>query len=328
VAVIAVAAAVAVPVWQKRERVIAMLRETAEARAQAAVADGLRAEFERMTGDYNFVLGRKFGFPPAVQLIEDVTRLLPDDTWLLQFELKTPSRGKEPVREIVLRGESGSASRLVALLEESKLFEQASPRSPMTKIQPGPGEIFDIGAQLKPLSPPAMIELVAAAPRDDAAAASGPAAAAAAPAPAAATPPDATRSASPAKAPEVAPAPVPAPASAPAAAPAAATPAPGAPAQPAAPASGMAPSGVPTPGAAPGTPLAGATQAPPEFTPVAPGTLPAGGPDPLPPASNPPAAKAAEPAPAPATGQASRPSGPWPQRRPPVARPQTEGGGS
>ena len=170
---VAVAAAVAVPIWQKRERFIATAKETAEARAQAAAADALRAEFEKMTGDYNFALARKFGFPPAVQLIEDLSRLLPDDTWLLQFELKTPSRGKEPVREVVLRGESGSASRLVALLEESKLFEQASPRSPMTKIQPGPGEIFDLGAQLKPLPPPAMIELVALAPPEGAAPAAG-----------------------------------------------------------------------------------------------------------------------------------------------------------
>ena len=325
---VAVAAAVAVPIWQKRERVIAMLRETAEARAQAAVADGLRAEFERMTGDYNFVLGRKFGFPPAVQLIEDVTRLLPDDTWLLQFELKTPSRGKEPVREVVLRGESGSASRLVALLEESKLFEQASPRSPMTKIQPGPGEIFDLGAQLKPLPPPAMIELVAPAAKDDAAPASGPAAAPAAGAPApaaaaatpAATPPDATRSATPAKAPEAAPAPSAAPSAAPTAAPA----------QPAAPASGSAPPGVPPQGATPsGAPLAGASQTPPEFTPVAPGTLPAGGPDPLPPAASPPAA-AAEPAPAPAAAAGQQPR--WrsasPPRRPTGERPQPQGGGS
>lgn len=158
-----VAAAIAVPIWQKRELVLAMLKDTAAARADAAASDALRTEFERMTGDYNFALAKKYGYPPAVQLVEDVTRLLPDDTWLLQFELKTAARGKEPLREIVLRGESGSAGRLVALLEDSKLFEQASPRSPMTKIQPGPGEIFDLGAQLKPLPLPAMIELTSSA---------------------------------------------------------------------------------------------------------------------------------------------------------------------
>ena len=50
----------------------------------------------------------------------------------------------------------------MTLLEESKLFAQAAPRSPTTKIQPGPGEIFDLGAQLRPLPPPPPIALVAA----------------------------------------------------------------------------------------------------------------------------------------------------------------------
>jgi len=308
-----VAAAVAVPIWQKRERVIGLLKEAAEARAQAAAADTLRAEFEKMTGDYNFALARKFGFPPAVQLIEDVTRLLPDDTWLLQFELKTPSRGKEPTREIVLRGESGSASRLVALLEESKLFEQASPRSPMTKIQPGPGEIFDLGAQLKPLSPPAMIELVSAAPTDDAAPAGVPTGirASGSPTPSAAmevtTRSDATRSARSEKPPEAVPAPA----------------AVRSPVTPGVPPQGAAPPGPPREGSVQSTP-----QPPSEFTPVAPGRLPAGGPDPLPSEATPPASAAMDSAPASAAGQASRSRSGLPTRRPLGERSQREGDGS
>ncbi len=155
--------AVGLPVWQKRDYTITMAQVTEQARVQAAAADTLRGEFERTTSDYNFALAKKYAYPSTVQLIEDISKLLPDDTWLLQLELKGATRGKEAQREMVLRGESGSAGRLVALLEESTLFEQASPRSPMTKIQPGPGEIFDIGAQLKPLPPPSMIELAAAA---------------------------------------------------------------------------------------------------------------------------------------------------------------------
>ena len=88
-------------------------------------------------------------------MVEDVTKLLPDDTWLTQLEMKTTARGKDARREVVLRGESANAGRLVSLLEDSKVFEQAAPRSPTTKIQPGPGEIFDLGAQLKTLPPAA-----------------------------------------------------------------------------------------------------------------------------------------------------------------------------
>ena len=58
-----------------------------------------------------------------------------------------------------------NAGRLVSLFEESKLFAQAAPRSPTTKIQPGPGEIFDLGAQLKPLPPPPPVQLASAPAR-------------------------------------------------------------------------------------------------------------------------------------------------------------------
>src|SRR5204862_6204707 len=73
-------------------------------------------------------------------------------------------RGKDGQRELTLRGESANAGRLVSLLEDSKLFTQAAPRSPTTKIQPGPGEIFDVGAQLKPSPPPQATPLDLTAP--------------------------------------------------------------------------------------------------------------------------------------------------------------------
>jgi general secretion pathway protein L len=155
----AAAAAIAIPLWQKREHAIALNKEADAARAQAAVSEGLRAELTRLTGDYNFALERKFAFPATVQVLDEITKLLPDDTWLTQMELKTVSRAKEaPHRELLLRGESANAGRLITLFEESKVFTQAAPRSPTTKIQPGPGEIFDLVAQIRPLPLPAPVD--------------------------------------------------------------------------------------------------------------------------------------------------------------------------
>ena len=177
-ALIAAAAlvATALPLWQKRGYAIALLQQAAQARAQADASGALREELERLTGDYNFALQKKYAFPTALQSIEDVTKLLPDDTWLTQFEMKSTAKGKEPHREILVRGESANAGRLISLLEESKLFELAAPRSPTTKIQPGPGEIFDLGAQLKPLPPPLPLQFATAGVAEavPAAAASGP----------------------------------------------------------------------------------------------------------------------------------------------------------
>jgi len=162
-------------------------QNTEQVRLQADASSALRQQLETMTGDYNYVLGKKYGFPSQVQVLDDVTKLLPDDTWLTQLEVKSAPKGKEPRRELLLRGESANAGRLVSLLEDSKVFVEAAPRSPTTKIQPGPGEIFDLGAQVAPTPPPLPLQL-ASTPVDPAAPPVVAPEAAAAPAP---TPPPA-----------------------------------------------------------------------------------------------------------------------------------------
>ena len=287
------------PIVQKREYAIALARQVDAARAQAAISDGLRTELERLTGEYNFALERKYAFPPTVQVLDEITKLLPDDTWLTQMELKTTARGKETQRELMLRGESGNAGRLITLFEESKVFAQAAPRSPTTKIQPGPGEIFDLVAQLRPLPPPAPVDVArAAAGGSDAGAPVTPAK------PPATTPPPAATPPSPATPPATASAP----------------PAPGeGPAGGMPPAAGTAPSATPGPSSTvPGTPTP--RPPPPAGSTPAPAPAPAPGPAAAPPPTAAPPAPALAP-PASAGGTAPVPSPtPAPAASGPTAR--------
>jgi general secretion pathway protein L len=154
-----VIAALTLPVWQKREEAIALTHWSDEALQRAQVSDALRTQLDRRINDYNFALERKYAYPSALQVLDDVTRILPDDTWLTQLELHTMRSGKDVQRELTLRGESANAGRLVSLLEDSKLFTQSAPRSPTTKIQPGPGEIFDVSTHVKPLPQPTALPL-------------------------------------------------------------------------------------------------------------------------------------------------------------------------
>ena len=132
--------AVVLPLWQKRE-----LRDRDHqprrggARSRPRCPERLRTELERAAGDYNFALERKHAWPPMVQVLDTVTRVLPDDTWLTQLEIRTLPKGKDRDRELMMRGESGNAGRLIPVLEESGMVAQVAPRSPTTKIQPGPG---------------------------------------------------------------------------------------------------------------------------------------------------------------------------------------------
>jgi len=152
-------AAVIVPLVQKREYAIALNKQAEEARGQALAADAVRTQLERAQAEYNFVLAKKYAYPGTVQLLDGVTRVLPDDTWVTQLEMRTSLRGKDTQRDLVVRGESANAGKLIGLLEDSKLVEQAALRSSTTKIQPGPGEIFDLGAQVKKLPLPAPVPL-------------------------------------------------------------------------------------------------------------------------------------------------------------------------
>ncbi len=157
-------AAVVIPLWQKRDYAIALNTLADQARAQAAISETLRQELDGKVADYNTALERKFAFPGALQAVNFVSKLLPDDTWLTQLELKSVTKGKEVQKEVFVRGETGNAGRLVQLFEDSQHFAQAAPRAPTTKIQPGPGEIFDLGAQLKPRTAPERLPLIVRAP--------------------------------------------------------------------------------------------------------------------------------------------------------------------
>ena len=154
-----VVAIIVVPLWQKREYAIAMMNAADQAAIRAQISDRLRTELDRMVGEYNFALERKFTTPGVAQVLNELTKLLPDDTWLTQFEVKSTIRGKTTQREVFMRGESANAGKLISLLENATLVGHAAPRSPTTKLQPGPGESFDIGAQLKPTPVPEKIAL-------------------------------------------------------------------------------------------------------------------------------------------------------------------------
>jgi general secretion pathway protein L len=138
-------AVLAYPVWRKREEVKAILPVAAQAEAQAKSADALRAELERQVTDYNFLLARKHGTPPPLAYLEDVSRLLPDSTWLAQFDLKNTGKS----REVLLSGETASASKLIEILEQSRLIANAAPRGSITKGSMPNTERFQIAAEAK-----------------------------------------------------------------------------------------------------------------------------------------------------------------------------------
>ncbi|HYC34798.1 MAG TPA: pilus assembly protein PilM [Usitatibacter sp.] len=133
------------PPWIKRERIKALHPVEAKAQSEAQATDKLAQELERLAAEHNFLLAKKHGTPPALAYIEEVTRLLPDNTWVQQLDLKVAGK----TRELQIQGETASSSRLIEILEQSTLLRNAAPRGTVTRgSQPGT-ERFAIAAEAK-----------------------------------------------------------------------------------------------------------------------------------------------------------------------------------
>jgi general secretion pathway protein L len=147
----AIAAALAVaalvyPLWLKREAVIALHPRLEKAKAEAEISERLGKEIEKLASEHNFVLGKKHAQIPVVTLMDDLSRLLPDTTWVQQLDVKTGPKS----RELQLAGESGSSSQLIEVLEQSGIFANASFKSPLTKGATPGTERFLLAADVKP----------------------------------------------------------------------------------------------------------------------------------------------------------------------------------
>lgn len=149
--VLALLAAVLVwPLWRKREAVIALQPQVVKASNEAQATDTLAKELDKQVGDYNFLLGKKHGALPAFAYIEDVSRLLPDSTWVQQFDYKAVGK----VREVQITGETPSSSKLIELLEQSQLLRNAQTRGTVTRGSLPGTERFMIAAEVRPRTAP------------------------------------------------------------------------------------------------------------------------------------------------------------------------------
>jgi general secretion pathway protein L len=176
------------PVYNKRASVVELLPQLSKAKQEAEAADVVARQLERQVADYNFVMSRKQGTWPVLAYVEEVSRLLPDNTWVQQLDVKSVGKG----REVQVTGETASSSKLIELLEQSSILQNAAPRGTVTRgSQPG-AERFVIAAESKPRLPPPQRPLLEIA---DALPAAAPAAPVAAPAPGAAPPPPAAAAA-------------------------------------------------------------------------------------------------------------------------------------
>lgn len=132
--------------WQslaiKRDRVEALEQRVAEARQEAMAVAELRGELDEAVRSANFLVRKKEGHPVLVNVLQELTQLLPDDTWLTRLRLEDG--------EAQLYGESQSASRLISILDDSPMLSGANFISPVTTNTSTGDERFNLEVEILP----------------------------------------------------------------------------------------------------------------------------------------------------------------------------------
>lgn len=141
-----IAAAVLLPLWQKRSVVIDLMPKVAAAQQQAETVLALRQQLDKAVKASEFLIREKQEFPATIELLYELTHLLPDGTWLQRLGLTR--------RELDVRGESTEASALIGLLEISPYFENVQFSAPITTNGQTGRDRFHITAQLSKLKAP------------------------------------------------------------------------------------------------------------------------------------------------------------------------------
>ena len=140
VAAALVAVAVYLPLEAQQREMQAFSAALAKAKAEAGAAMELRREIDRLVEESQFLVTRKQKSVKATEVLDELTRILPDGTWLRQFKIKD--------REVRISGFSQAASNLIGLIEQSAMFENARFTSPVTQDRREGLERFNVAADL------------------------------------------------------------------------------------------------------------------------------------------------------------------------------------
>jgi general secretion pathway protein L len=129
------------PIWQKSTYARTLEQEVNDFKKQSAETVALRDKVDQAKLENRFLETKKKRSLPILQILNELTMVIPDDTWINSFELRDNT--------IHLHGQSVASAALIPLIDASPLFKNVSFRSPVTQNKQNNTERFHISAELE-----------------------------------------------------------------------------------------------------------------------------------------------------------------------------------
>lgn len=125
----------------RQEALAAMQTQVDDMRADAQKIAQLRKQLEDSTGAAGFLAKRKTDSVAVVDVLQDLTARIPDDTWLERFTVDSSGR-------VGIQGQSAKAASLIDVLQGSKLLTGANFQGVIQRDPATNKERFFMDAQL------------------------------------------------------------------------------------------------------------------------------------------------------------------------------------
>jgi general secretion pathway protein L len=135
-------AAVATPFVRQSLTLASLDRRITAARAQAQEATRLREAITKLSAGANLVAAERDKAVQPLEVLAATTRVLPDDTYLAELELRG---GK-----LTLSGRSSAAARLIGALAATGDFRNPAFAAPVTRLEALHTEVFTIVTEVGP----------------------------------------------------------------------------------------------------------------------------------------------------------------------------------
>jgi general secretion pathway protein L len=134
------AAVMAQSLYLRKHQVEELEAAIADVQGEARQVAQIRKQIEDASAAAGFLASRRAGSPLAIELLADVTRLLPDDTYLDRLVIGASN--------VQMQGKSQNAQQLIEKVNESEMLDAAAFRG-STRLDARSGlEIFEVNARI------------------------------------------------------------------------------------------------------------------------------------------------------------------------------------
>ena len=132
------------PLVQQTQQLDSLERDVQANRKAAIALQKSKDEKRIITDQINFLDNKHKNTLSSIELFDEITKIIPDDTWLTRLIIKN--------EELQIQGESSNASSLIQIVESSPQFAETQFRSPVTQNNVSGKDKFHLSAKLITIS--------------------------------------------------------------------------------------------------------------------------------------------------------------------------------